>query len=720
MSGSPHRAPTPNQFRANFRDEAIDLLRDLEASLLALQDRAAEPEEVDGIFRSLHTIKGSGAMFGFSILADFTHHLENAFDAVRTGKLPLSRELIDLALEGVDHMRGLILNTGAGDRQPRQAHIDRLTKLIRSAVPANEDHTDEQPASHPSIAPSSAKLWRVHFAPGPETMCFGSDPALLIRELGRMGSLEALVDYSNLPPLRDIDPDRCYLSWQISLHTNADPRDIREVFLFVEDSSEIDVRPEEDIPVSPASVSPPAAVTAAPTTDGETKAATVKKTGSRQTPAGESSSVIRVATAKLDQLVNLVGELVTVQARLNEIASRQDNDEMNAIAEDIERLSSALRESSMNVRLTPIRDTFERFRRLVYDLSRDLDKSVQLTIEGAETELDKTVIDQLNDPMLHLIRNSMDHGLETAQERVQSGKPAQGTLKLEARYAGACVLVSVTDDGRGIDVSRVKQRGIERGLIPADAVLNEAQVFNLIFEPGFSTAAQVTDLSGRGVGMDVVRRSIDKLRGSIDVASVPNKGTTITLRIPLTLAIIDGLLVTVGKQYFVLPLAHALECIELSRKEIDNANGKQLIRVRDEVIAYIRLREYFGIQADLPPFEQAMIVTTEAGQYGLVVDRVLGDCQTMVKSLGKLYGGISEFSGATILGNGSVALILDPLRLVQERLKSASSSGHNLIRSSMQSSKGLRHSLASNDGGRDSLQAYSDLQQTPTSQGSYQ
>jgi two-component system chemotaxis sensor kinase CheA len=376
-----------------------------------------------------------------------------------------------------------------------------------------------------------------------------------------------------------------------------------------------------------------------------------------------------VPAAKLDQFVDLVGELVTVQARLTELAARGDDPDLAAVSEEIERLTSSLRESSMNIRMLPIRATFEKFRRLVHDLARDLGKDVELTMEGAETELDKTVIDQLGDPLMHLIRNSMDHGIEPASTRAARAKRSTATIHLSARHSGASVLIGVSDDGGGIDAEAVRSRAIEKGLLVADARPSEAETFALIFQPGFSTAQTVTDVSGRGVGMDVVRQRVDALRGSIDVASKPGEGTQVTLRLPLTLAIIDGLLVSVGDDFFVLPLANTLECIELTRDDIERANGKHLANVRGELIPYIRLRQHFNIRTERPAIEQIMVVETAEGRYGFVVDQVLGNCQTVIKNLGRFYRHVQSVSGATILGNGTVALILDPERLAQDAVR---------------------------------------------------
>jgi two-component system chemotaxis sensor kinase CheA len=648
-----------DQFRQAFREEAREILLDLEATLLELNERRDDMELVGRAFRSLHTIKGSGAMFGFDDLAGFTHSLENAFDEVRSGRLAVTADLVDLTLAALDHIRVLLEDSQQGDIAGRERLLERLQGM--TAAPREPLVEISDPTRSESVtarACSEKRAWRIHFAPGPQLMRRGSDPLQLVRELAEMGELESTGSMASLPPLSELDPERCYITWDCVLRSSAGLEAIRDVFIFVEDCSELSIEPHEKPLVVESDLT---ARALQEHRDG--------RGGRRNYDAPDSTTSIRVAAAKLDQFVNLVGELVTVQARLGELAARRDDPEVSAVAEEVDRLASALRETSMNVRMMPIRSTFEKFRRLVHDLARDLGKDVELTIEGADTELDKTVIDQLSDPLMHLIRNSMDHGIGSPEDRIASGKPARGTIHLAARYSGASVLISVSDDGRGIDAEAVRTRAVERGLIGPDGELNESELNALIFQPGFSTSKQVTDLSGRGVGMDVVRRNIDKLRGSIDVASQAGKGTTVTLRLPLTLAIIDGLLVTVGDAYFVLPLATTLECIEMSRQQIDSAHGQHLINVRGSVVPYIRLREHFNVSAPLPPFEQVMLVETEDGCYGLVFDRVLGNCQTMIKSLGRIYRHVQIVSGATILGNGTVALILDPHRLVQECIR---------------------------------------------------
>ncbi len=455
-----------------------------------------------------------------------------------------------------------------------------------------------------------------------------------------------------MPKLSEMDPERCYLAWEIRLTTRERPEAIHDVFLFVENDCEVKIQPIAPA-VAPLPAPPPSLV-------------------NRSIASPATTSNIRVSVDKLDCLVNLVGELVTVQARLGALAANREDPDILSISEEIERLTTSLRENSISIRMLPLRATFERFRRLVHDLSIELRKEVELTVEGADTELDKTVIDQLNDPLVHLIRNSMDHGIERPEIRRAAGKPAKATIHLSAQHSGTHVLIQVTDDGAGLNADAIRARALERGLIAANAELTDSEIVNLILSPGFSTAHQVTDLSGRGVGMDVVRRNVEALRGSIEVSSKPSVGTTVTLRLPLTLAIIDGLLVRVGHTHFVLPLSNSLECIELTSQDIAASRGNRIASIRGEIVPYIRLSEYFQMNTARPEREQIMIVETELGRYGFVVDAVLGDHQTVIKSLGKLYRNIQVVSGATILGDGTVALIVDPHRLVQEALRKAS------------------------------------------------
>lgn len=657
-------------FKASFREEARDILTELESGLLELHDNSDDKDLVAQIFRGLHTIKGSGAMFGFERLAAFTHDLETAFDLVRNGRLEISAELIDLTLGALDQIAAMVEEGTVDAVETDAAACANILERVRRLAPIEEEGAKPAKNAEPKLDRAETpagpvRSWRIQFAPGPDLMRYGAKPSLLMAELRQLGDLSIRANFDAVPPLAEIDPERCYLSWEIDLTTAAGREAIRDVFIFVEDTCELSIDPDPG--------SAEANREAEPSCEPDlTARALEEKRGSggrRSYDKPDNVSSLRVPAVKLDQFVDLVGEMVTVQARLSELAGRRDDAEITAVSEEIERLTAALRESSMNIRMMPIRATFEKFRRLVHDLARDLGKNVELTIEGADTELDKTVIEQLGDPLMHLIRNSMDHGIGSPEDRAARGKPAVATIHLSARYAGASVLVTVSDDGRGIDSDAVRQRAVERGLISADAQLSESQIFALIFEPGFSTAKQITDVSGRGVGMDVVRQRVETLRGAVEVQSKPGLGTSVTLRLPLTMAIIDGLLVAVGDACFVLPLASTLECIELTRDDVVRANGKHIANVRGQLVPYMRLREHFRLRSSPPEIEQVMLVDTSEGRFGFVVDRVMGNCQTVIKSLGRFYRQVQIVSGATILGNGLVALILDPERLVQDAVR---------------------------------------------------
>ena len=657
-----------DKYRQAFQEEARELLAELESALLALDEKRDDREVVGRAFRALHTIKGSGAMFGFDDIAAFAHGLETAFDLLRNGQLAATADLINLTLAAGDQIRTMLDEAdgrGAVDQRRSAGILADLRQLTGLGL-------GQPPAPVASAAPDGAtgglmRDWRIRFRPGPEVLLHGTNPLLLLRELRELGRLRISLDTAAIPPLRQIDAERCYLAWDLVLTTAAACEAIRDVFIFVEDDCELTIEPAAPQVAEPS----------------RTEISTARKGAAveRGATTQASASSIRVSPDKLDQLVNLVGELVTVQARLSEVAGRRDDPDILDIAEAVDRLTAALRENSMSIRMLPLKTTFERFRRLVHDLSLDLHKEVELTLEGADTALDKTVIDQLNDPLVHLIRNSMDHGIETPVARRAAGKPPAGTIRLSARHSGANVLIQVIDDGRGLDAEAMRARAIEQGIIDGSARLSEAEIFSLMLAPGFSMAREVTEVSGRGVGMDVVRRSIEALRGSIDIASRPGEGLTVTLRLPLTLAIIDGLLVRVGRAYFVLPLANSLECVELTRQDVLDAHGKHLADVRGEIVPYIRLSEYFHMDTVQPDREQIMVVEPEHGHYGFVVDQVLGDHQTVIKNLGRLYRNVQVVSGATILGNGTVALILDPHRLVQNVVQSMSQKKRSEVRS---------------------------------------
>ncbi|HYH22629.1 MAG TPA: chemotaxis protein CheA [Azospirillum sp.] len=640
-----------------FIEEAAELLTQLEDALLRLEGAPHDRDLVDTVFRALHTIKGSGAMFGFDAVAAFTHHLENAFDLVRNGRIVLTPALIGVALASKDLIRTMMERPSEVD--PRAA--DALLAAVAEHV--GEDRSGAVPSV--AGAPADAgggrpATWRIRFRLARDAMVMGTNPLLLLDELRALGTCSVAVRTDGIPPLAEMDPTGCYLAWDVTLTTGKPESAIQEVFMFVIDDMEL--RIEEQTGADPARSS------TGPATGPATGAATGAAAPAAATtePAGAvAANSIRVSAERLDSLMDQVGELVIAQARLKQLADAGNDPSVRAIAEEIERLSNGLRDTTMGIRMVPIGSLFGRFRRLVRDLSQDLGKGVRLTMSGEETELDKTVIERLNDPLVHIIRNSLDHGLEREEARVAAGKSPDGHIHLSAGHSGAQVLITIRDDGRGLDRARIRAKAEERGLITEATQLTDHELIHLIFHPGFSTAAEITNLSGRGVGMDVVKRTIEALRGTIDITSEPGEGTTITLRLPLTLAIIDGLLVRVGEGRYVIPLSAVDECVELSAESDLRHSGRNFLGIRGDLVPFIRLREVFASRQPAAPYQKVVVVSTEERRVGLVVDQVIGDHQTVIKSLSKLHADVESFSGATILGDGTVALILDIPHLIE-------------------------------------------------------
>jgi two-component system chemotaxis sensor kinase CheA len=637
-----------------FLQEAQDLLEQLEQTLLDLEHMPTDSDLLNTAFRAMHTIKGSGAMFGFDALAAFTHHVETAFDLVRSGKLKPTRELIAVALAAKDQMRTLIDDPSAANASIGEAILADLRHLTDA---------EAGPRDEPAKVPAG---WRIHFRLPADAMATGTNPLLLLDELRGLGNASVIVQTQDVPPLEAIDPVACYLHWNVTLQTEHTRSTIEEVFLFVIDDMELTIEPfaietpgEVVVPRlalienrdEPAAHPPAITEKSDPRSD----------SGSPKT-AGNS---IRVPAERLDELMDRVGELVIAQSRLRQIAAASSDAAVKSVAEEIERLSLELRDTTMGVRMLPIGSLFGRFRRLIHDLARDLGKKIELVMIGEETELDKTVIERLNDPLIHLIRNAIDHGLEDPAGRIAASKPAQGRISLTARHVGAEVLVSITDDGRGLDLIRIRARAEENGLLAPGAKITDNELYQVIFQPGFSTAREVTNLSGRGVGLDVVRRTIDGLRGKIDITSVPGRGSTMTLRLPLTLAIIDGLLVRVGHSRYVIPLSAVEECVELSTEEDARSRGRSFLNIRGDLVPFLRLRELFNGSAAADRYQKVVVVSAGELRVGLVVDQVIGDHQTVIKSMSKLHADVEIFSGATILGDGTIALILDIGHLVE-------------------------------------------------------
>ncbi len=648
-----------------FRTEAAELLEQIEAGLLDLNVNLGDKDQVDAVFRGLHTLKGSGAMFGFEALAAFTHHCETAFDRVRKGEVPATQALVTAVLDAKDHMRALV-ETPNGDHEARGEH---LLASLRQAVDGSETGHASTTAAGPALT-----LYKIRFSLPQNAMANGTNPLPLLDELRDLGECRITADRSAIPALDQLFPTDLHISWTVEL-LSAQPRSaIEDVFIFVMDEMELAIETQE--PDAPAST--PAVASAAPAPQAAPEASVAEPVRAvvpaiavpASTPAdakpSKAAENVRVPAEKLDELMDRVGELVIAQSRLSQLAGGSGDLQLRAVSEDVERLSGELRDTMMVLRMVPVTHLFSRFRRLVHDLAHETGKTIELITEGETTEVDKSVIERLADPLVHLVRNSCDHGLEPPEERLAAGKDKAGHILLSARQQGGEVIITIKDDGRGINKDRVRAKAEASGLIPANASLSDQDLYQLIFQPGFSTAQTVTNLSGRGVGMDVVKRTIDALRGTINVVSHPGQGSEISLAIPLTLAIIDGLLVRVGSGRYVIPLSAVEECLELSIEEDMRSRGRSFISLRDSLVPFIRLRDLFRTGTKPDPFQKVVVISTGSERVGLVVDQIIGDHQTVIKAMSKLHHDVATFSGATILGDGDVALILDVGHLVSE------------------------------------------------------
>jgi len=652
------------------------------------------------VFRAMHTLKGSGAMFGFTEIATFTHEVETVFDLVRNNELAVTKHLVDLSLQARDYIT-LLLNLENDQKNPEQATGEALIEQFKKMYTPNATATVIKSTNTPppSTNIGQLKTYRIQFKPHLDILHNGTNIASVLNELSSLGTCHTVAHRANLLPLDQVEPENCYVCWDSILTTSADDDAIRDVFIFVEDNCDLSItqldtnNPDKDqhrlgnILIERGEVTQqdiddvlakskkigellvdanlinPDQVESALAEQQE-----VRKLKEKKHTKSNSSNSLRVPAERLDELVNLVGEMVTVQSRLSQTAKQYRIPELQGIAEEVERLTEELRDNTLNIRMVQIGTTFSKFKRLVRDISDNLNKQVELLTVGAETELDKTVIDQLNDPLIHIIRNSMDHGIEMPKQRLAAGKPERGSVTLRAEQSGDSVLIEIQDDGKGLDAKVIREKAINKGLITKDEDLSDQEIFALIFAPGFSTAQQVTGLSGRGVGMDVVKRAIEALSGSIALDSQLGKGTTVQLRIPLTLAIIESLLVEIGEGHFVLPLSNVEECIELTGQAVQEARGGHLVHVRGELIPYIPLRQTFSIAGNLPEIQQVVITNINGQRLGFVVDSVIGEHQTVIKSLGPVYRDEPiSVSGATILGDGNVALILDIPQLMQQQ-----------------------------------------------------
>ncbi len=701
-----------------FFEECKEGLDVMESGLLNL-DASADRETINTIFRAAHSIKGGAATFGFAEVANFTHGVETLLDEMRNGKRAITPEGTQVLLQGCDCLREMMAATEEG-RALDQARIEALNREIGEILAAPGVHAAAAAASEPpstagpaaderaaagaqAAAPASAGVgagWRIRFEPVPALLKLRNEPTRMFAELARLGELTVRADLGAVPALADIDPESCYLAWDLELRGEVSKSALDEIFDWVDPACRLTFMPFGPQDAAPAVAAPPPAAIAAPAA-APVAAATpaprpvpaapapvaapaqiaarapvvtpapvaVSAPAAAAAPAAAKASAeagsIRVATEKVDHMINLVGELVITQSMLNRFADGVEPEDLERLRQGLAQLARNtrdLQESVMQVRMMPISFAFNRFPRLVHDLSRKLGKKVDLRLTGEGTELDKTVLEKISDPLVHLVRNSLDHGIETPERRLAVGKPESGLLELAAFHEGGNIIIEVRDDGGGLNKAKILAKARDRGLVDPNQELGEDQIHNLIFMPGFSTADQISDVSGRGVGMDVVRRNINDLGGQVQITSREGHGSVIRIRLPLTLAILDGQLVRVGSETYVISLLAIVETIQVRKDQLSTIAGRtELFRLREEYIPVIKLHEMFDVSGGRQATEDGLLVVVEADgkRVGLLVNDLLAQQQVVVKSLEKNFRQVRGLAGATILGDGTVALIID-------------------------------------------------------------
>lgn len=665
-----------DKFKAKFVEESNDNVHDLEEALLLLEKDTENKEIVERIFRAMHTLKGGGAMFGFNQLSQFTHHLETVFDLVRNNKLEITDDIISLTFESIDHIKHMLEVGDVDDEEEldnQKAFIQRVQRVSNNE--AAVEVSKPSAARQEPVKSDGSKTYLIGIKPNEEILRNGTNPFYLLDDLHAMGEAKVVAYYEKVPVLSSFKPINSYCHWQVVLNTTESVNDIKDVFIFVEDECEIaideisngnllvvkemSVRIEEAAKLQKMLVKEELKGLAAKATDTAEKKNAPKKVQLKE----HKISSIRVNSTKIDELVNLVSELVTIQAQLNLFAENDGNPAVLALAENIQKLSRQLRDNAFSISLIPLQSELMRFQRLVRDLSKELDKDIDFVIEGGDIELDKNIIEHLTDPLLHIIRNAVDHGIEMPDERIRNGKAPKGTILFKAYYSGASVIVKVMDDGKGIDPEFIRKKAISKGLIDSSTELSRKEIFELVFLSGFSTKDEVTDVSGRGVGMDVVKKKIGEIRGEVSLDSEMGKGTTLTLELPMTLSIIDGLLVRVFHNQYVIPIAN-IEKIYAIDSVSFGKTFNHVVNIEDEQFPFIDLRESFETEQTDKGTEQLILVKYEDRKVGLLVDQVIGEYQTVVKPLGRFLKKQENISGASIMGDGTIALVIDTNRLI--------------------------------------------------------
>lgn len=692
-----------DRFQQKFVEEAQDNVAAIEEALFELEKSPDDKEIVERLFRSMHTIKGSGAMFGFNDLSHFTHNLETLYDCVRNDTVKVNRDIISLTFESLDYIRQL-LDVGEGtltnpeDIQRQKDYIAKITKYFpagqqltlssaEKAALAAKQAAGAQAAAAPAPEVKGPKNYLVTFAPFESLLNNGTNPLFMLDDLTALGTYKTVAFTGAVPDLAAFEPLNLYVKWQVILSTDQDVNEIKDVFIFVEDECRMDIAelPAGDILGQKDKLDPVIAHAIETQTELKADDFAAFKQAPKPDPAKEKAdkaadskpaaggaakqqenkiSSIRVSSEKIDDLVNAVSELVTMQAQLNLLAGKQEDQNLVAIAEQMEKITRQLRENSFSISLIPLQGELVQFQRLVRDLCNKLGKQMEFVVEGGEIELDKNIIDHLKDPLLHIIRNSGDHGIEMPDERVALGKNPVGTILLKAFYSGSSVIVQVSDDGKGMNPEKIFKKAVEKGLVDASAHLSKKETLNLIFASGFSTAEKVSDVSGRGVGMDVVKSKIAEIRGEVTVDSEFGKGTTITMELPLTLSIIDGLLTRIGGEQYVFPFSNIERILQPGEVQLSESGMGDFFTYNGTQLVFIDLGKIFnGTPTDIQN-SKILIVGQGDKRVGMVVDAVLGEYQIVVKPLGRFLRSVDMISGASVMGDGSLSLIIDPGRLV--------------------------------------------------------
>jgi len=685
------------QFHQVFFEESFEGLDAMESGLLNMDIGDVDAEDINTIFRAAHSIKGGSGTFGFTAVSDFTHVMETLLDEMRDGRRKVTQPAVDVLLGSVDCLRDMLQSIRDGgeiDQAVVSAHKLALDNELRNSAPAADAVSVAEPLPSASRTAtvvdgttSQISGWKIAFSPHLHLLKTGNEPVRMFRELAALGELTTTVDLQGVPSLYDLDPEECHLSWKLQVTGNIPAREIDEIFDWVEDDCDLAKQPIYQTETPSAALQSQDMASAnvvfagatpvnQPTeniAEGESQPQDAKASKKEEVKAaGKGSSSIRVDTGKIDTLINMVGELVITQSMLSLLGEHFEMNKLDQLKNglsQLERHTRELQESVMNIRMLPISFVFSRFPRLAHDISAKLGKKIELKLVGENTEVDKTVVELLSDPLVHLVRNSLDHGIEMPEVRVAAGKPETGTVTLEAYHRGGNIVIEVSDDGKGLDKDKLRAKAIEKGLIDSDSVLSEKQTYELIFMPGFSTAEKLTDISGRGVGMDVVRRNIQALGGDIEILSELGKGSTIAIHLPLTLAILDGQSIAVGDETYILPLGSIIESLHIKEDRINRVAGKgETFLLRGQYLPIVRIHEIFKVPgAKTTKLTEGLIVVVEGQgvRCGLFVDDLLGQQQVVIKSLEANYRRIEGVSGATILGDGSVALILDIPGLVR-------------------------------------------------------